>query len=125
MSYLLRWATLPALVLALASVAAAAEGLDKTGNPELKSAGPLAVGRKGVRFVGDPLGARVVAIGLPAGETTPIGADFKLEGLADKLGGVLGIPGSEVQINDIVVDPGTKVAYISCARGKTPSAEPA
>ncbi len=125
MSFVLRWATLPALVLCVAAVAAAAEGLDQTGNPGLKSAGPLAVGPKGVLFIGDPLGAQIVAIALPAGETTPIGADFKLEGLADKLGGVLGIPGGEVRINDVAVDPGTKVAYVSCARGTEPSAEAA
>lgn len=119
------WATLPALVLGLAAVAAAADGLDQTGKPDLKSAGPLAFGPKGVLFVGDPIGAQIVAIGLPASETTPIGGDFKLEGLADKLGGVLGIPGTDVRINDIAVDPASKVAYISCARGQQPSAEAA
>lgn len=122
---LVRWASLPALVLALASVAAAADGLDQTGNPGLKSAGPLAFGPKGVLFIGDPIGAQIVAIAVPAGETTPIGADFKLEGLSDKLGGVLGIPGSDVRVNDVAVDPATKVAYISCARGQQPTAEAA
>jgi hypothetical protein len=115
----------PALVLCLAAALAAAEGLDQTGNPGLKSAGPLAFGPKGVLFVGDPLGAQVVAIGLPAGETTPIGADFKLEGLNEKLGALLGIPAADVRINDVAVDPATKVAYVSCARGSSPSAEAA
>jgi len=125
MSLVWRWASLPALVLCLASVAAAADGLDQTGNPGLKSAGPLAFGPKGVLFVGDPMGAQIVAIGLPAGESTAIGADFKLENLADKLGGVLGIPGTDVAIKDVAVDPASKVAYVSCARGQAPDAEPA
>ncbi|NJN00639.1 MAG: hypothetical protein HC793_03280 [Aquincola sp.] len=90
----------PALVLGLAAVAAAADGLDQTGKPDLKSAGPLAFGPKGVLFVGDPIGAQIVAIGLPAGETTPIGGDFKLEGLADKLGGVLG----DIRANAYLID---------------------
>src|SRR5262245_36246463 len=109
MSRVWRWASVPALVLCLAAALAAAEGLDQTGNPGLKSAGPLAFGPKGVLFVGDPLGAQVVAIGLPAGETTPIGADFKLEGLNEKLGALLGIPAADVRINDVAVDPATKV----------------
>ena len=119
------WALAPALVLCLSAALAAAEGLDQTGNPGLKSAGPLAFGPKGVLFIGDPIGAQIVAIGVPAGEATPIGADFKLEALSDKLGGVLGIPGGEVRINDVAVDPATKVAYISAARGSSPSAEAA
>jgi len=122
---LVRWASLPALVLCLASAAAAADGLNQTGNPGLKSAGPLAFGPKGVLFVGDPIGAQIVAIALPTGESTPIGADFKLENLAEKLGGVLGIPASDVRINDVVVDPASKVAYVGCARGQAPSAEAA
>jgi len=125
MSLVWRWASLPAFVLCLASVAAAADGLDQNGNPGLKSAGPLAFGPKGVLFVGDPIGGQIVAIGLPAGESTAIGADFKLEGLAEKLGGVLGIPGTDVRINDVAVDPASKVAYIGCARGQAPDAEAA
>jgi hypothetical protein len=125
----LRWVCLSALSAALAvGVAAAADapkGLSETGKPDLKSAGPLAFGPKGVLFVGDPQGAQIVAIGVGEAPTTPIGADFSLEGVADKVAALLGTEAADIRINDLAIEPGTGVAYLSVSRGTSASAEPA
>jgi hypothetical protein len=114
------------LGLAMALPAAAAPaGLDKTGKPDLKSAGPLAFGPKGVLFVGDPQGAQIVAVDVGQAPSDPIGAGFKLEGADAKIAAVLGTKADDITINDVVVEPGTNIAYASVSRGKGPSAEPA
>jgi hypothetical protein len=125
MTRILRGACLPAIVLGFAALASAQTGLDQTGKAELKSAGPLAFGPKGVLFVGDPLGAQIFAIGVKSGETTPIGGDFKLEGVDTKIASVLGTAASDAKIVDVAVEPGTNVAYASVSRGSGPNAEPA
>jgi hypothetical protein len=120
-----RWIMSTSLV-ALAAVAfAAPAGLDQTGKPDLKSAGALAFGPKGVLFVGDPQGAQVVAIDVGTAPSNPIGPGFKLEGADAKIAAFLGTKADDITINDVVVEPGTNIAYISVSRGKGPSAEPA
>ena len=116
-----------ALVLALASVAIAADvkGLTETGKPDIKSAGPLAFGPKGVLFVADPLGAQIVAIAVPEAPKAAVGGDFKLEGVDAKVAAVLGTSAADILINDVAVEPGTGIAYLSVSRGKGPDAEPA
>jgi hypothetical protein len=126
MSLMFRWVCLPAVVLALAGVAnAAPAGLDQTGKPDLKSAGALAFGPKGVLFVGDPQGAQVFAIDVGTAPTAPIGAGFKLEGADAKIAALLGTKAEDISLNDVAVEPGTSIAYVSVSRGKGPAAEPA
>src|SRR5438132_11128330 len=126
MSCVLRFCCLPAIVLALAAAAyAAPAGLDQTGKPDLKSAGALAFGPKGVLFVGDPQGAQVIAIDVGTAPANPIGANFKLEGADTKIAALLGTKADDITINDVVVEPGTNIAYVSVMRGKGPTAEPA
>jgi len=125
MSRIFRWACLPAVVLGLAAAASAQTGLDQTGKPDIKSAGPLAFGPKGVLFAGDPQGAQIFAIGVGTAPSTPIGGDFKLEGVDGKVAGLLGTAAADTKIVDVAVEPGTNVAYLSVSRGSGPSAEPA
>jgi hypothetical protein len=101
------------------------KGLDQVGKPDIKSAGPLAFGPKGVLFVGDPAGAAIFAIGVGNAPETPISGDFKLEGVQAKIAGLLGTEAGDVLLNDIAVEPGTNIAYVSASRGRGPSAEPA
>lgn len=127
MSCMLRGICIVALGL-VAGVAIAAEGpagLSEVGKPDLKSAGPLAFGPKGVLFVGDPQGAAVFAIGVGQAPEAPIGDGFKLEGVNAKIAALLGTTPGDVLINDVAVEPGTNVAYVSVSRGKGPDAEPA
>src|SRR4051812_34653188 len=80
-----RWMLSAALIAACAVAFAAPAGLDQTGKPDLKSAGALAFGPKGVLFVGDPQGAQVIAIDVGTAPTNPIGSGFKLEGADAKI----------------------------------------
>jgi hypothetical protein len=128
MSRVLAWGCLLTLVLAgMAGAADSPKGLDQVGKPDLKSAGPLAFGPKGVLFVGDPAGAAIYAIGVNGGTTAsaPIEGEFKLEGVQAKVAGLLGTEAADVLINDIAVEPGASIAYLSVSRGRGPSAEPA
>jgi hypothetical protein len=126
MSRVLRFCCLPAIVLALAAAAQAAPaGLDQNGKPDLKSAGALAFGPKGVLFVGDPQGAQIFAIDVGTAPKDAISATFKLEGADQKIAALLGTKADDITINDVVVEPGTNIAYVSVSRGKGPSAEPA
>lgn len=101
-----------------------APGLERTGKPDLKSAGPLAFGPDGVLFVGDPQSAALFAIGIePAGP--PSGSDaVKFSGVNAKLAGLVGVKPDELLINDVAVQPGSTAVYISASRGRGPTAEP-
>src|SRR5262249_11965953 len=79
------------LFVAVGGVMAAerSAGLDKTGKPDLKSAGQLAFGPEAVLFVGDSQGAAIFAIGVPPASGKPNG-ELKFEGLDTKLAALLG-----------------------------------
>ncbi|MSR58077.1 MAG: hypothetical protein EXS05_10425 [Planctomycetaceae bacterium] len=115
------------IVVLLTGLTAAAEkhaGLDQTGKPDLKSAGPLVFGPEGVLFVGDTQGAAVFAIGVEPATGGAPAADFRFEGLDTKLAALLGIKAADLLINDLAVQPGSGVIYVSASRGKGPDAEP-
>jgi hypothetical protein len=78
-----------------------------------------------VLFVGDPQGAQIVAVDVGQAPSNPIGAGFKLEGADAKIAALLGTKADDITINDVVVEPGTNIAYASVSRGKGPSAEAA
>lgn len=111
------------LTTGLARAAAKSSGLDQTGKPDLKSAGPLAFGPEGVLFVGDPRGAALFAIGVEPVSGSP-SPGFRLEGLDGKLAALLGIKPVDLLINDLAVQPGSGVIYLSASRGKGPDSEP-
>lgn len=99
-------------------------GLDKTGKPDIKSAGQLAFGPEGVLFVGDSQGGAIFAIGVPPASGGKSTGEFKLEGLDVKLAALLGTNAKDILINDIAVQPGSGVVFMSAARGTGPAAEP-
>src|SRR5262245_20975121 len=111
MSYVLRCIPAVLLGLALSTASGAPAGLEQTGKPDLKSAGPLAFGPKGVLFIGDPQGAQIVAVDVGTAPTAPIGPNFKLEGADAKIAALLGAKAEDIKINDVVVEPGTNIAY--------------
>ena len=126
MSRMLHWTSLVALA-AVAAVAGAADvkGLTESGKPDLKSAGPLAFGPKGVLFVGDGQGAAIYAIGVGEAPKAAIGEGFKLEGVDGKVAAALGTEAADITINDVAVEPGTGIAYLSVTRGRGQGAMPA
>ena len=62
MSRLFSLVGLTALFVAGIATAADIKGLTESGKPDMKSAGPLAFGPKGVLFAGDPLGRRFLRL---------------------------------------------------------------
>src|SRR5262249_4392766 len=121
----LRSVMMVALVLAVSAgvASAAAEGLTQSGKPNLKSIGPMAFGPPGVLFVGDPLGAQLFAIGVEPASGSPA-PGFKVEGIDAKVAALVGAKAEDILINDIAVQPGSGVAYLSVSRGKGPDAQP-
>jgi len=114
-----------ALFVSVGGVVAAEKtaGLDKTGKPDLKSAGQLAFGPEGVLFVGDSQGAAIFAIGVAPASGKPNG-ELKFEGLDTKLAALLGTTAADILINDIAVQPGSGTIYLSASRGRGPDAAP-
>jgi len=94
------------------------------GNPEWKSAGPLAFGPKGLLFLGDSTGASIIAV--DTGDTTPdtSGGALKVEGIDEKVAAVLGTTAKGIVIADLAVNPVSGKAYLTVARGKGPDATP-
>src|SRR5258708_34987619 len=78
-------------------------GLDKTGKPDLKSAGQLNFGPEGVLFVGDSQGAAIFAIGVPPASGGKATGEFKVEGVDSKLAALLGTKAADMLINDMAV----------------------
>src|SRR5438034_10960820 len=103
--------------LALALAAGSLQAADLTsslqkGTPDLKSAGPLAFGPDGVLFVGDTQGAALFAI--DTGDRTPQPAGpFKVEGVDEKIGSLLGTDAKQILINDLAVNPASGRADLS------------
>lgn len=112
------------LAAGLVGAAEKTPGLDQTGAPDLKSAGPLAFGPEGVLFVGDTQGAALFAIGVEPGAKAATASEFHVDGINAKLASLLGTKPAEVLINDLAVQPGSGVAFLSASRGLGPDAAP-
>jgi hypothetical protein len=96
----------------------------KKGTPELKSAGAMTFGPEGILFVADPQAAAIFAI--DTGDRSASGAGRpKVEGLDEKLAGMLGVDVKQLLVNDVVVNPISGNTYLSLSRGTGPDAKPA
>lgn len=96
----------------------------KEGAAALKSIGPLAFGPDGILFVADTKGAAIVAI--DTSDMTPAAGvkALKVEGINQKIAGLLGTSADQVFINDLAVNPISRNAYIAVSRGRGPDAMP-
>jgi hypothetical protein len=102
----------------------AAFAFGATGNPQLKSAGPMAFGPAGTLFIGDSIQAAVVAI--ETDDTAPAfsAPSIHLEHIDREIAGLLGATPDQLLINDIKVNPVSKNIYISVSRGRGLNAIP-
>ena len=104
------------IVSALALAAPANTGMS-TGKVDLKSAGPLAFGPEGVLFIGDSLGAKIVAI--DTGDTKAVAsASVNVAGVDGKIAAALGTTADQIAIRDVATNPISKNVYISVSRGR-------
>ena len=95
-----------------------------TGNPQLKSAGPMAFGPAGTLFIGDSVGAAVVAIETGDMVRAASGPTIHLEHIDREIAGLLGTTPDQLLINDIKVNPVSKNIYLSVSRGRGLNAIP-
>jgi len=120
-------AALCAAVL-LAGVANAAEkkltASLKKGTPDIKQAGALAFAPQGILLVGDSLGAAVFAIDTGDRPAKSAEGALKVEGINEKIGGLLGAEAKQIRINDLAVNPLSGNAYLSITLGQGKDALP-
>ena len=117
---LLAGATAALTLLATPVFAALTDGM-KDGAVSLKSAGPLAFGPEGILFVADPKAAAVYAIA--TGDTKSGDAKaLKVEGIAQKIAGLVGTAPDQILINDMAVNPASRSVYLAVSRGRGPDA---
>src|SRR6266508_4581291 len=94
------------------------------GKPAFKSMGPLAFGPEGILFIADTKSAAITAIA--TGDTTPASnaKPLKVEGINQKIAGLLGTTADQILIDDLAVNPLSRNAYLAVSRGRGPSAIP-
>ena len=111
-----------ALGLTVAVAFCASSATMTMGKAELKSAGQLAFGPDGILFVGDSMGGSILAV--DTGDTTAAhsSGQFEIVGINQKIAALLGSAPDQILINDVVVNPLSKKAYISVSRGRGPDA---
>ena len=116
-------ARLAAGLLCTAALTFAASYNLQPGKAELKSAGALAFGPDGVLFVGDTAGASIVALDVKD-TTAAKSSTFEVNGINEKIAGMLGIAVDQILINDTAVHPISKNVYLAVSRGRGPDAVP-
>jgi hypothetical protein len=94
------------------------------GKAQLKSAGPLAFGPDGILFIGDSIGATIVALDVDDHTPGRSGGTVEIKGINEKIAAMLGTAADQITIQDVVVNPISKNVYLSVSRGKGPDAVP-
>jgi hypothetical protein len=102
----------------------ASTGSLTSGKAQLKSAGPLAFGPDGILFVGDSVGASIVALDVDDHTPGKPGGTVEIKGINEKIAAMLGTSADQITIQDVVVNPISKSVYLSVSRGKGPDAVP-
>jgi hypothetical protein len=104
---------------ALAFAAPATTGMTM-GKADVKSAGPLAFGPDGILFVGDSLGAQIVAVdtGDKLACVGPGCGSVNVQGIDSKIAAALGTTKDQISIRDLATNPVSKNIYISVSRGR-------
>ena len=115
-----------ALVLTVQAARTPAPALAETasGSVGLKSAGALAFGPNGVLFVGDSVGGAIEAIDTDDRSPAHSASKIDVQAVDEKLAALVGVMPSDILINDVAVNPISKNAYVSAARGRGPDAAP-
>lgn len=110
-----RCTMLAGLVLGLTAALASADSvrLEKvaTGTPEVKSINAIRFGPGGVLFVGDGVGAQVLAVDI-GGEAAKAGFKEPIEGIKSKIAQKFGATDKDIELGNITVHPVTHTAYM-------------
>src|SRR5262245_61162981 len=92
------------------------------GKVQLTSAGAMTFGPPGILFVGDSIGASVVAIDTEDTKAPTSAVKISVEGIDAKVAAMVGVTPDQVVINDVKVNPVSKNVYVSASRGRGPDA---
>jgi hypothetical protein len=127
----MRTRTVVAALCAAALLAGAANAAEKNlaaslkkGTPDLKQAGPIAFAPEGILLVGDSMGAAVFAIDTGDRPAKPAEGALKVDGINEKIAGMLGAEAKQITINGLAVNPLSGNAYLSLSRGQGKDALP-
>ena len=96
----------------------------QTGKVELKSAGALAMGPDGILFVGDSVGAAIVALDVDDNKPAKSAGGLEIKGINEKIAAMLGTAADQILIQDVVVNSVSKNVYIAVSRGRGADAVP-
>jgi hypothetical protein len=120
------------IALALFAVVTFTNGVDAVrwtanmteGKPAFRSMGSLTFGPEGILFIADAKSAAIVAIS--TGDVTPASATkmLKVEGINQKIAALLGTTADQILIDDLAVNPKSRLTYLSVSRGRGPEAVP-
>ncbi|MCU1235790.1 MAG: hypothetical protein JWP63_3757 [Candidatus Solibacter sp.] len=124
MSFTNRCFRLAAATACAAALTFAAAVNMPAGKVDLKSAGALAMGPDGILFVGDSVGASVVALDVDDRTPSKSGATLEIKGVNEKIAAMLGTAADQILIQDVVVNPISKNVYIAVSRGRGADAIP-
>jgi len=94
------------------------------GEPNLKSAGALAVGPGGVLFVGDSVGAAVFALDVKDQAKDESADPIEIKEIDKKIASLLGVAPGDVLIHDLAAHPASQNIYLSVSRGRGSDAIP-
>jgi hypothetical protein len=99
------------------------EGM-KEGKATFKSMGPMAFGPEGILFIADTKSGAITAIA--TGDTTAAQdtKSLKVQGIDQKIAGLLGTSADQILISDMVVNPASRNAYLAVSRGRGSDATP-
>jgi hypothetical protein len=113
-------------VIVFASAANAAKWTEnmKEGKPVFQSMGPLAFGPEGILFVADTKSAAIVAIATEDIKPAKGAASLKVEGINQKIAGLLGTTADQILIEDMAINPVSRNAYLAVSRGRGLEATP-
>jgi hypothetical protein len=127
----MRIRTVVAALCAAALLAGAANAAEKKltatlkkGTPDLKQAGAVAFAPEGILLVGDSTAAAVFAIDTGDRPAKPAEGALKVEGIGEKIAGLLGADAKQVKIEGMAVNPLSGNAYLAVTRGQGKEAMP-
>ena len=96
----------------------------KEGKPVFKSMTQLSFGPEGILFIADTRAASIVALATGDTEAPATSHTIKIEGVLQKIAGLLGTSADQVLIDDMAVNPVSHKAYLAVSRGRGPEAVP-
>ena len=99
------------------------EGM-KEGKPSFKSMNQLAFGPDGILFIADTRAAAIVAIATRDTKEATGDQPLRVEGVLQKIAGLLGTSADQILIDDMAVNPISHQAYLAVSRGRGPDAVP-